>query len=58
VKEYQPAIGQDLDGADSASVSKQWKGVTKLGWIMELLGVLGIGDREDKEPVAHMIADR
>jgi len=31
VREYQPAVGQDLDAADGASVSKRARGVTNLG---------------------------
>ena len=55
--EYQPAVGQDLDGADGTAVSK-WLGGNILGWKRWVSCglVRGIGNWEDKELVARMIA--
>ena len=55
-REYQPAVWQDLDGADCAAVSKRLGG-NILGWERWVSRgfVGGIRNREDKELIARMI---
>ena len=56
-RENQPAIGQDLDGADGAAVGKRL-GSNVFGW-KRWVGrglVRGVRNREDKELVPRMIA--